>query len=342
MFVREAKSIAQQWIDQEMGTVAGFEGAFFHGSINWLPDEAILPASSDVDLMLLFDEPPPIKLGKFVYRNLLLEVSYLAADQVRSAERLLGQYHLASSFRTDSIIADPTGRLRPLQRTVAQEFAKRKWVSKRCAQARDKVLNNLASLDAAAPFHMQVMAWLFSTGVMTHVLLVADLQNPTVRTRYVAVRALLERIDRLELHEMLLQLQGSALMSRSQVEEHLVALTEVFDAAKEVTKTPIFFASDISDASRPIAIDGSWDLIERGLHREAIFWIVATYARCMHIFQMDAPALEQKFARGFHALVADLGIHSFEDICARRDEIVASMPRLWATAEEIMDMPKSE
>lgn len=338
MNTKSVKAIARDWIKREMSGLDDFGGAFFHGSINWMPDDTIFPATSDVDLMVLFDDPPAIKLGKFVYRGVLLEVSYLAMAEVRSAEHLLGQYHLASSFRINSIIADPMGRLAPLQATIARNFAKREWVTKRCEQARDKVLGNLATLDASAPFHMQVMSWLFTTGVMTHVLLVADLQNPTVRTRYVAVRALLERIDRLDVHEALLQLQGSAQMSQTQVEQHLTTLTEVFDAAKEVIKTPIFFASDISDASRPIAIDGSRDLIERGLHREAVFWIVATYARCMHIFHVDAPELEKKFEAGFRDLVGDLGIRSFEDICARRDEIEAYMPRLWVVAEGIVDV----
>ena len=35
----------------------------------------------------------------------------------------------------------------------------------------------------------------------------------------------------------------------------------------------------ITPAARPIAIDGSRELIEAGAHREAVFWIVATFAR---------------------------------------------------------------
>jgi hypothetical protein len=57
----------------------------------------------------------------------------------------------------------------------------------------------------------------------------------------------------------------------------------VFDTAKAVIKTPFSFASDISDAAGPIAIDGSRELIERGLHREAVFWIVVTYSRCQKV-----------------------------------------------------------
>jgi hypothetical protein len=56
-------------------------------------------------------------------------------------------------------------------------------------------------------------------------------------------------------------------MGRVRVEHHLEALSEVFDAAKVVIRTPFPFASDITDAARPIAISGSRELIERSLHR---------------------------------------------------------------------------
>ena len=37
--------------------------------------------------------------------------------------------------------------------------------------------------------------------------------------------------------------------------------------AKAVVRTPYRFAADISDSARPVAIDGSRELIERGYHR---------------------------------------------------------------------------
>ena len=60
-------------------------------------------------------------------------------------------------------------------------------------------------------------------------------------------------------------------MSRAQAEHHLVALADAFDAAKEVIKTPFFFASDISNLARRISIDGSRELIARVHHRDVVF-----------------------------------------------------------------------
>jgi hypothetical protein len=121
------------------------------------------------------------------------------------------------------------------------------------------------------------------------------------------------------------------------VADHLRALTTVFDVAKEKVQTPFFFASDISDLARPIAIDGSRELIEAGLHREAIFWIVATYARCLKILHHDAPAeLYAKCLPGFHHLVGDLGIQSPSDLQQRGEAVRAFLPPLWQMTEAIL------
>ncbi|MGN6757437.1 MAG: hypothetical protein ACTHMJ_13730, partial [Thermomicrobiales bacterium] len=303
----------------------------------WLPGDAALPATSDVDVMVvLTTADPPGKPGKFRYGGVLLEVSYLTRDQVRSPEQVLGQSHLAGSFRAPGIIADPTGELTSLQAAVARDFAGREWVHRRCEAVQTKLVGNLQSLHETRPFHENVSAWLFGTGLTTHLLLVAGLRNPTVRRRYVAVRELLRDYNRAAFYPRLLELLGCADMSRDRALQHLAALTEAFDAASAVIKTPFFFASDLSQAARPIAIDGSRDLIARGDQREAVFWLVATYARCQQVFQHDAPALLERFRPGFARLLADLGITSLADMRRRGAEVEAFLPQLWAEAEAIM------
>jgi len=58
-----------------------------------------------------------------------------------------------------------------------------------------------------------------------------------------------------------------------------------------VLKSAFPFGTDLTDKSRPIAIGGSQELIEAGLHREAVFRLVATYARCEKVFSTAAPAM---------------------------------------------------
>ena len=145
--------------------------------------------------MVVIDGPmPETKLGKFRQAGLLLEISYLSSEEVSSAKQVLGQYHLAGSFRNNGILADPTGKLTKIQREVARDFAKRTWVIRRCEHARDRVRTGFQT-QATDPFPDQVNSWLFPCGVLTHILLVAGLKNPTVRTRYLATRELLESYE---------------------------------------------------------------------------------------------------------------------------------------------------
>ncbi len=323
---------------EEASKTPGFYGAFYHGSINWLPDDAPLPATSDVDIMIVLTDPnPPDKPGKFIYRDVMLEASYLSKEQLQSPDRILSDYHMAGSFRTPGIILDPSGQLTRLQAAVSKGYAKRRWVYKRCEHARNHALKYIRSVNESEPFHDQVITWLFATGVTTHVLLVAGLRNPTVRQRYMAVRELLADYGLLNFYEILLETLGCARMSRARAEYHLAALVDAFDAAKAVIRTPLPFASDISDVARPIAIDGSRELIERGDHREAMFWIAVTYSRCQKVLYHDAPAeMRDRFRPGYRQLLDDLGIASVADLRRRNEQTEELLPRVWEVAEAIM------
>ncbi|MFE2426095.1 hypothetical protein ACFXJ5_04965 [Streptomyces sp. NPDC059373] len=157
-----------------------------------MPDDAELSPSSDVDIVVVTAKADlPVKPGKIRYHGALLEVTYLPWAEFASAEGVLASYHLAGSFRVDTIIDDPTGHLRQLHIRVSRSFADRPWVRRRCQDARHRVENRLAAIDTSVPFHEQVLAWLFPTGVTTHVVLVAALRNPTVRLRYLAAREVL-------------------------------------------------------------------------------------------------------------------------------------------------------
>ncbi|HEU5088911.1 MAG TPA: hypothetical protein VFT99_15760, partial [Roseiflexaceae bacterium] len=270
MLVRTAKALAAQWVSEDGSRLEGFAGAFSHGSINWMSDDALQPPTSDVDVMVLLSGPQPeVKIGKFVYQGVLLEVSFMPAGELADAERVLETPHLAGNLARATILADPNGTLRSLQRQVAGRYNRRSSVQQRCRQTEQKIRQFLASIDPVRPYHDQVSGWLFGTGCTTHVVLVAALRNPTVRQRYLAARVLLAEYGNLALYERLLELLGCAGLSRHDVERHMPALAAAFDAAPAVLRTPIFFAADLSADARPVAIDGSRALIEHGNHLEA-------------------------------------------------------------------------
>ena len=337
MLVKHAKALAQRWAEENADRFPAIVGAYLGGSIAWMDDDAQVPATSDVDIYIVTQQPPEQKLGKFLYNDLLMEVSFFHSRELASVEQILSIAHLAAGFSAADILLDPSGRLSALQADVRAQYANISWVRKRCATTLVKARQYMHALDDAMPLHAQANCLLFGSSLLAVLLLVADLRNPTVRRRYVDVRELLAAQARLDVHEELLGMLGCAQMTRARAEVHLAAMTTAFDAAKQVIKTPYQFAADLSDSGRPIAVDGSRHLIEQGLHREALFWIAATYARCQHVLQQDAtPYIQEKYTLHFVELLADLGIETFAQRLGRVQYVEERIPAMDAVAEAIM------
>lgn len=338
MQASEARAIARQWVDEALESLTGVRGALWHGSIITMADDDALSPASDVDIVLLVDDPDAQPTpGKVDVNGVLLDVSCVPWEQVSSPEAVLADQSLAPTLRNPEIIVDPHGEIARIQREVAAGFAKRSWVERRCESTTHRLLRNIGSLDPARPYPDLVSAWLFATGLTTHVLLVAGLRNPTVRKRYLAVREMLADYGHPEWYIELLELLGCTEMTQARAREHLAVLANAFDAAIPAVRTPFFFASDITEEGRRISIDGSRDLIEAGNHREAVFWLVATFARVQPVFHHDAPEMEQRYDPGFRALLADIGITSLDDMQRRGAEVEAFLPRLTDMARTIMD-----
>jgi hypothetical protein len=335
----EARAIAQQWVEEEASTTAGFAGAFIAGSTNWLPEDAEFPPTSDIDIKLVLDTPTvPEDWMKVPYHGVVLEASYVSLDEVGSAETVLAHYYLAGHLAKPSILADPTGHLGELQPIVAREYARREWVTRRCEHARDWMLTSLTWLDAAAPLHEQAFAWLYPTSLPTHVVLVADLQNPTGgRKALAASREVLASYGHLSLHETVLDILGSAAMGQEQVETLLASCADAFDAAKAVITTPFFFDWMISDSSRPTAIDGAQELIRAGFAREAVLWIAVIHSWCQKALQNDAPeSVQARYTPSYEHLLAELGIGGPADIRERVEHLRDLVPEVMEVAKAII------
>lgn len=338
MKIGEARRAAVDWVVRHARTAEDYMGAYYSGSTVGLSDELELPAFSDIDIVVVTAlSEPPLKPGKLVHYGVLLEVTYLSMHQIAAVEEVLSSYHLAGSFRLDTIIDDPSGRLRMLQSQVALKFNDIYWVRKRCEHVMKKIEDGLGSIDTKAPLHDLATSWLFPTGVTTHLILVAALRNPTVRLRYAAARNVLVQYGLEQHYPRFLDQLGCTGMSPQQVEVHLIELEKTFDAAAGVAKTPFFFSSDITSSARPVVIDGSRELIRTGYHREAVFWMAATFARCHKIMAADAPSgLQQTLAPAFEAMLSDLGMTAREDFRRRAEETIHFLPGLWEAAETVM------
>jgi hypothetical protein len=338
MIVKSAKERAVRWVNDEASKAPGFCGAYFAGSINWMPDDAPFPASSDVDVKVVVENPKSFdSLQHFLYADVLLDVSYTASDKFESPDIILSDYASAAHFTTPNIVADPSGQLAKIQAAVSQNFAQRHWVYRRCEHARDWCLTSLQRLRESDPLHDQVFAWLYATSIPNHIVLVADLKNPTVRRMFVTSRDVLGKYGYRSLHESLLELLDSSKISQWQVNNLLGACAETFDQAKQIIKTPFFGASSISDGGRSLAIDGSRELIEHGDHREAMFWIAITHSWCQKALMNDASLeLQQRFAPSYQRLLSELGVTSFPDLQQRTEQLKVLLPAIWEVTEAII------
>lgn len=338
MLVQKAKALAREWVYAYARHTSLF-GAFFNGSIVMMDGGDPLPAASDVDVNLVLDafQPPPEKLGKFLYKGALLEVSFLPHDAVSSEEKILSTYEIASGFRYGEVIYDRTGQLAFALAHVKDRFAEPEWVRARLSGVYAKILRGAGGFSPAAPLLDNINPWLFPAGVCAHAILVAALQNPTVRLRYLHARPILARVGRMDFYETLLSLLGCAKMRPAQVQRHLDRLRETFDLAAAKARTAFPFSQDISEIGRPVAIDGSQALIDAGDHREAIFWIAATFERCHRVLRADDPKTHEARLPFFLSLLEDLGVESNTKIAARIGAVKALLPSLETVAQAVYE-----
>ncbi|MEU4481787.1 hypothetical protein AB0F68_27550 [Micromonospora sp. NPDC023966] len=336
MRVGAARAVAVEWVRAEMRRDPSIGGAFFSGSTVGLPDGAVLPSWSDVDVLLVRDAPA-VKVGKFRHRGVLLEVSALTWAELGSPVEVLGSWVFAPMFRTDAVIADPLGRLAGIRERVAAGFADPVWVRRRCAGVRRRIEEGLSRLDESASLPEQVLAWVFPTSLLAVLPAVAALRDPTVRRRYGLAREVLAGYGFGHRYaELLASLDGGG-VGPDRVREHLAGLAVTFDEAARVARTPFPFAADLSAAGRPVVLDGSAALVAAGAHREAMFWMVVTYARCHAVLAVDAPGRERVLRPAFEAAVADLGVASAADRRRRAAALLGSLPRWQAVADAVAE-----
>ncbi len=123
-------------------------------------------------------------------------------------------YFLAPSLRGGQVIADPAGQLRHLEAHISPRFEQPDAVGERIEDGLTRVTRRLSSLDPQAPWHEQVIAWSSPVSLPTQVPLLALLQTPTVRRRYVAARAVPAQHGDERLYRSLLKLLAAPTSAR--------------------------------------------------------------------------------------------------------------------------------
>lgn len=336
LLVGQAKKIALEWVNQYAATHE-IIGAFLNGSSTVLREEDILPTTSDIDINMIIDQiKVPPKIGKFVYRGVLLEVSFFPLELISPIRKALTTYEIANSFKQDNILVDKTGYLKQVVSLVSKHFSHPRWIGIRCQNALKKSQNGTKAFDPQLPVLDNVNRWLFPAGICTHVILTAAQTNPTVRLRYLAVRPILLKSNHHELYHQLLELLGCQEMDAQRVLYHLNHLTQTFDIAASCKNDKFPFSQDITPQARAVVIQGSQTLIEQQNHQEAVFWIAVSFQRCHEILRMDNPQKHQELMPLFLELLTDLGVETNLKIQKRIDKIWELYPVLEQTARQII------
>ena len=109
-------------------------------------------------------------------------------------------------------------------------------------------------------------------------------------------------------YEQLLRLYGFDVVTKDQAQSWLDDTAALFDhVAPLAAESARFWATDITADARDISIGGSQQLIDTGLHREALYWIIATRTRCLSVMH-DAGNNPAPFMRTFNDMTLSLGI----------------------------------
>ncbi|HEV7215646.1 MAG TPA: hypothetical protein VGP33_11040 [Chloroflexota bacterium] len=276
--VVEVRALAKRWISEYSPSIPGFLGAHLGGSVSVLPADAQFQHYRDVDIYVVVDNTYKAqRQTELAYYGLLLECTYLDIGRYRSPEMVLADPLLACHLATSGILADPMGLLGNLQRSVGPEYARRHWITARCATAERRMDQAFAATEAL-PSIWTVQSFWIAFHHLAGLVALAHLRPPTMRTGLVLLRDLLSQRGEAALHEQVLAALGVHGLSLATVIAHLHQTAGAFDeAVKETGKAPrdrSIMGHKFLSHVRPYLLQGSQEMIKTGAHREAMWWIV--------------------------------------------------------------------
>jgi hypothetical protein len=126
-------------------------------------------------------------------------------------------------------------------------------------------------------------------------------------------------------------------MARQDVEGLLGACIPAYDRAVAVHRTPLFLGHYLDPPARQGMIGGAQDLIDRGYHREATWWIFVTHFAARRALGLDAPREYERAYRGpYEALLRSLGTDTPEALTRKAALAEDRLTRVIALAESLI------
>lgn len=310
MKVSQVIALAKKWIEETGSSFPGLRGAYLAGSINELGKKELFPPFKDVDIFIVVEDIAQIANPHemLLYEGILLEAVCFSEEEYRSPETILASAN-AGSLVSCEILCDPTGFLERLRRDVVDDYAQGEWVAARCEEEKRLLFERIEELDRAdsADDVLESLCWavLYLGGFIA----VACLRTPTVRRCLDLTRELLQDRGRPDLQEEILHLWGCAHLEREQVIHYLQECVQAFDRSVEVISTPFVGSYNLHAHTRPYLVDGAYEMISAGSHREAMYWISLMHLISNKAIQNDAPEDDRShYQGGIDRLQAELGI----------------------------------
>jgi hypothetical protein len=352
MNVQQAKETARAWVEANASAWPGLRAAHLVGGITSLPHEAPFPASKDVDVHLIVDEAnaglevdgPGPNILEIAYDGLAIEAGVKSRADYASAETVLANPEIAYHLTVDSILFDPGGWLRALQEPVQRDYARRRWVLARLAHERRGfagAFDFLSSVATTWGASGEVNVLGYTTTFLAAALAVARLCPPRLGVgALIHLHEHLAALGRLDLHEKILAVLGTADVSPERATALLREGAEAFDLALALRQRPHPFLPGehkLYPHLRPYVVDGSRDMIAAGYHREALPWIAALSLATTDLILFAGPEeVRPEFVARRAALLRELGFAHEAARAAKRARMCELGERVFALTEEIV------
>ena len=351
MNIAQAKATTQEWVEAYRPIWPGLRAAHLVGGITTLSDSAPLPRTKDVDVHLIFEDGSPMlepkgpfpNIVEVTYRDLPIEAGVKSVAEYRSPEAVLANPEIAHHLTVDSTLYDPEGLLAGLHGPVTRDYARRRWVQARVQHERNGFAATLALLDrAGAAYGASGEANIFGylTTYFVAALSVANLDPPKMGGQmFVRIRPLLERLERLDIYEEMLELLGARCLSRAQADRYLMSAAEAFDLAVSIRRTPHPFQHKMHAHLRPYFIDSCQEMIRNGYYREALVWTTPFFCSATDIILADGSAEDKPpFAARREEFLRTIGFN-FPGAGAWKLKLAMELhDRVFALADQIMAM----
>lgn len=320
MTTAQAIAQARQWVRAEAAQLSGYCGAYLSGSALERGMEEEWPADSDVDVVLLFEGELPARIGKFRWNGTLLEITVMERKALADIRNVLSTHYLAFALNGGGVLDDPQGFLAPLSRDVQAEFWKEEWLLARMESTAGIAYRHISGMTATKAPEDRLMSCGFGPSAIALPLLAAAGRNCTVRKRLPKARAVLQAHGFGEFAVRLEAALGCSGVSAEELLPHMDALERTYYRAMD-TQGPsaeYAFRSDIRPDAKAVAIDGTRELLLGGAPSDAVFWMIATFARCMIILRMDDIAAYEACLPDMLAFASALGVGDAEAVAGRQ------------------------